>query len=257
MMLLDDEPIIIEGLAKTVDWQGNGFTLSATARNGVEGLEIFEREQPDAVITDIRMRQMDGLQFIRKLRERGYDTEIAVLTAFDVFDYAKTACSLGVTEFILKPINDEDLEKALSHMLENLKRKAKEKDTVESARKLRSLLNELVSEPGETSKNPIVRAAVEYTRAHISETSLSLMIVAKECSVSADYLGKLFKKHMHIAYNQYLNRERIKLACRLLLDERFSVGDVASAVGYESQSYFQLNFKKETGMTPRGYRIQK
>lgn len=257
IMLLDDEPIIIEGLSKTVDWEKNGFLLVATGENGIVGLQKLEQMHIDAVITDIRMRQMDGLAFIRRIREQGRDTVCAILTAYDVFDYAKEACSLGVTEFILKPINDIDLEKALAHMKETLDKRAYERDTVESAKKLKSLLNEMVSSSGKpVSGNLIVQAAMEYTMEHISDTALSVSAAANACSVSTDYLGKLFKKYTHMTYSQYLNRERIKLACRLLLDETISIGDVASAVGYDSQSYFQLNFRKETGMTPRGYRMQ-
>lgn len=123
LMVIDDEPILLEGLIGNIPWRTCGFELACTARNGIEGLEKYIEYQPDAILTDIRMRSMDGLEFIRQIRLMDEQTEIAVMSAYDVFEYAQQACKLGVTEYILKPILDEHLQKTLSNMHARLEKK--------------------------------------------------------------------------------------------------------------------------------------
>lgn len=120
LMLLDDEPILLEGLARQTDWQAYGFELVCTARHGFDGLEKFMDYQPDAVMTDIRMRFMNGLDFIRQVRRLDPDVEIAVMSAYDVFEYAQQACELGVTDYLLKPIAEEKLAGVLRTMHQRL-----------------------------------------------------------------------------------------------------------------------------------------
>lgn len=123
IMLLDDEPILLEGLARNTDWRAHGFELACTARHGFDGLEKFLEFQVDAILTDIRMRFMDGLDFIRQVRRIQPDVEIAVMSAYDVFEYAQSACELGVVDYLLKPILDERLAQVLDTMHARLEKR--------------------------------------------------------------------------------------------------------------------------------------
>ena len=123
IMLLDDEPILLEGLVRQTDWEAHGFELVCTARNGFDGLEKFLDHQPDAILTDIRMRFMNGLDFIRQIHHINADVEIAVMSAFDVFEYAQQACNLGVTDYLLKPIADHKLSDVLNTMYQRLEKR--------------------------------------------------------------------------------------------------------------------------------------
>jgi two-component system, response regulator YesN len=117
LMLLDDEPILLDGLLHTVDWAAEGFEVVCTAHHGFEGIEQYLDNQPDAIITDIRMRFMDGLDFIRAIRRMDQDVEIAIMSAYDVFDHAQRALELGVSEYLLKPLDP----KKIAHCLEQLR----------------------------------------------------------------------------------------------------------------------------------------
>ena len=123
MMLLDDEPILLEGLARQTDWERCGFELVCTARHGFDGIEKFLDYQPDAILTDIRMRFMSGLDFIRQVRHVDSEVEIAVMSAYDVFEYAQQACALGVTDYLLKPIQEQQLSGVLENMRLRLDRR--------------------------------------------------------------------------------------------------------------------------------------
>lgn len=123
LMLLDDEPILLAGLSSQIDWKSYGFELVCTARHGFDGLEKFLDYQPDAILTDIRMRFMNGLDFIREIRQIDSEVEIAVMSAYDVFEYAQKACSLGVTDYLLKPIRDDKLAAVLNTMHQRIEKR--------------------------------------------------------------------------------------------------------------------------------------
>lgn len=120
IMLLDDEPLLLEGLAETIDWAAAGFQVIATARHGLEGIERYIDCQPDVVLTDIRMRFMDGLDFIREIRRLNDQAEVLVMSAYNNFEYAQTACALGASDYLLKPIQPGLLEAALSKIRDRL-----------------------------------------------------------------------------------------------------------------------------------------
>lgn len=120
ILLIDDEPILLDGLMHTVDWFGNGFDVVLTARNGFEGIEQYIDHQPDAILTDIRMRFMDGLDFIRQIRRLDPKVEILIMSAYDVFEHAQKACELGVMEYLLKPIKPDKLTQSLQALKKRL-----------------------------------------------------------------------------------------------------------------------------------------
>ena len=87
-VIIDDEPIIVKGLEKTIKWEDLGCVVAGTAGNGAEGLELIRREKPDILITDICMPKMDGLAMIAALRSEFPDMEVTILTGYRDFDYA-------------------------------------------------------------------------------------------------------------------------------------------------------------------------
>lgn len=126
VQLVDDEPIIRNGLSKMIEWEKLGFEISCLAQNGKQALEQLEGEKVDLIITDIEMPIMNGLTFISQVRDlehNGPDREIIILTAYDDFEYAKTAIRYGVTEYVLKPIDSEELTKTLLQIKVNLDQK--------------------------------------------------------------------------------------------------------------------------------------
>ena len=123
VVLVDDEPIIVEGLSRSVEWEKWNCKVVATAHDGLEGRKIIEEVNPDIVFMDICMPEMNGLVMIAAINSQFPDLEVSVLTGFRDFEYAREAIRLGVTRFLLKPSNMDEIEEAISVMCENLKRK--------------------------------------------------------------------------------------------------------------------------------------
>jgi two-component system response regulator YesN len=125
VLIADDERIIREGIANSINWEENGFTLLGTATDGIDAYEKIKDSSPDIVITDIIMPGMNGLDLIAKVSEEYKDITFIILSGHGEFDYANRAMSFGVKHYILKPCD----ESAIIPVLEKVK---KEKDEKES-----------------------------------------------------------------------------------------------------------------------------
>ena len=114
VLLVDDEEEVFQVIMKKLDWESMGFSIAGYARNGVEALEMAEELQPDVVMTDIKMPYMDGLTLCKKLKELYQKVKVIIFSGFDEFEYAKEAIKIEAEEYILKPINSNELGKCLS-----------------------------------------------------------------------------------------------------------------------------------------------
>ncbi len=120
VMLVDDEPDAREAIARCVKWEEIGYTVVAEAENGEEALEKAEQFAPDVVLTDIQMPFMDGLTFCKKLKELMPQVRIIIFSGYDEFEYAQEAIRLEAEEYILKPINSDELTKVFGRIRERL-----------------------------------------------------------------------------------------------------------------------------------------
>ena len=126
VLLVDDEEEVRNAIEQRINWEELGFEVIGKAQNGVKAMEIAEKLQPDVVITDIKMPYMNGLELARNLKEENPGVRILILTGFDEFEYAKEAVHLEIEEYILKPINANELSECLKR-LKNVLDKEREK----------------------------------------------------------------------------------------------------------------------------------
>ena len=109
VFLCEDEFVVREGIKNNIDWAGNGYEFTGEASDGELALPLIRKLEPDIVITDIKMPFMDGLELSRIIRRELPFTEIVLLTGYEEFDYAKQAISIGVAQYLTKPISGDDL----------------------------------------------------------------------------------------------------------------------------------------------------
>ena len=131
VLLVDDEEEVIQVIMKKIDWNALGFAVIGSASNGVRALEMAEKYQPDVVMTDIKMPYMDGLELARRLKKEMPTVRILLFTGFDEFEYAKEAVHLEVEEYILKPVNSQELTEVFGRLKKTLDQDREEKRSVE------------------------------------------------------------------------------------------------------------------------------
>ena len=184
------------------------------------------------------MPGMDGLKMIAALRVEFPEMQISILTGYRDFDYAQQAIRLGVTRFLLKPSNMDEIEEAVQVMAENLKKCniTGEEDESEN-----------------TAGSFIVKNALAYIQENYNK-KISLSEVAENTFVSQWHLSKLLNKHLEKSFSEILNSIRIDKAKELLKDPSLRIGDVAEEVGFLDMAHFSRVFKKIEGISANEYR---
>lgn len=242
VVVVDDEPIIVKGLTKLVPWEKYDCKVVSTAGDGMEGIQVIRKYRPDIIFSDIYMPKMNGLLMAAALKSEFEDTELTILTGYRDFDLAQEAIRIGVTRFILKPSNMEELEEALLVMVQNLQR--------------RGITGEEDTAAGETKAAAgsfLVNKALEYMRKNYRQ-KVTLTDVAEGVFVSQWHLSKLLNHHTGQSFSELLNHIRIEEAKKRLEDPALRVGDVAEQVGFTDVAHFSRVFKKITGISANEYR---
>ena len=157
IILVDDEEEVRKGIIRKINWETLGFEVVGDAENGQDALEKIEQFDPDVIMTDIRMPYMDGLELTAKIRQKYPSMKVLIFSGYDDFEYAQQAIKLNVTEYILKPVNVEELTEILTRVRENLDREIEQRRNLDLLREsyLKSLpilrelfLNELINGNG-------------------------------------------------------------------------------------------------------------
>ena len=246
--IIDDEPIIVEGLSKTIDWSKWDARVVGFAYDGLQGLELIRNEKPDILISDIAIPNMDGLAMIAAVKSEFPYMQIAILTGYRDFDYAKEAISLGVTRFLLKPSKHDEIEEAITAMTDKLRQFGHL--NTETAEETAEDDNEILENPASSF---IVNNALKFIRDNYRE-KLKLVDVADHIYVSQWHLSKLLNKHTGKNFSEILNGIRIEKAKELLKDPAYRIVDIAEAVGFLDLAHFSRVFKKTCGISANDYR---
>lgn len=240
VLVVEDEEMIRKGIVLAVDWAALDCVVVGEAANGLEALDAVERLDPSLIITDLKMPQMDGIEMLRRLRERGNQAYVIILTAYDSFTYAQSALRLGAVDFLLKPFHDGDLERAVTAL-----RRRMGAGTGEEERSFPGL------KKGDKSK--YVLEAMDYIGEHYNDPNIGIGAIAQHLGLSEGHLSHTFKKETDYTLLNYLTRYRVHKAMELLRDCRVKVYEVAEQVGYRDITHFSATFKKLVGMSPSEY----
>jgi two-component system, response regulator YesN len=136
LLIVDDEYFIRYGLEHTVEWEEYGIELVGSVKNGIEALEYIKKYEPDIVITDIKMPEMDGVELIRQIRKQFTGIKVIVISGYDDFEYVKESLVYGVENYILKPINEDELSGTLVNVVDKIENEESEKSRYINNKKL-------------------------------------------------------------------------------------------------------------------------
>ncbi len=247
VLVVDDEILVRNGIVMETAWDAAGCEVVAEAGNGIEALEAVHKYNPDLIICDIRMPQMDGIEMLKKLREEKNEVYVVFLTAYSDFQYAQSALKLSASDYLLKPYEEGELEQTLL----NIKTQLEQKQTYGNETQEEDVLSQTALKRGDKSK--YVMEALNYISENYQNQEISVVMIADSLGLSDGHLSHIFKKETDYTLNAYITRYRIRAAMKLLKNCRYKVYEVAEMVGYRDINYFSTTFKKIVGVNPSEY----
>lgn len=257
VLLVDDEERVLDTLESRIKWRQCGISHVFRADNIAAAKEIIQKFLPEILITDIEMPNGSGIDLMAWLKENKIENKRIVITCHPDFDYMRKSMQLGSVDYILKPIDYEELFFILSRM-------TSEMDQAKVPGELQESLHILTEEGksvranyvGEYISEQVEKVAKEYIRRHISE-EISIADISEILHCSEKHLSREFKRQTGLTVTEYIIGERITMAKALLTETEWSIQTIASRVGYEDYSYFTRIFKKMTNESPSQYRTEK
>lgn len=241
LLILDDDIQIREGIKNGVDWENLGFDEVQSAGDGIAGLVAAREMAPDIVLSDVRMPGMDGLEFLRAVKELFPRVKVILVSGYDDFEYLQKAIRYGADAYELKPVKIQNLLR----LVEELKEKA-------SAEKALP-----VPEIPEKKYSPFadrrINRAVEYVHTHLG-ADLSIRVLGQELRMSPNYFCSLFRKKAGLTFNSFVNKTRLEASVYLLEHTDQRISEIADNMGFRDSVYFTQVFKKVYGCSPSEYR---
>ena len=124
VIIVDDEPVIRRGLRETIEWDALGLEVAGEAADGNEALKLIREIRPEILITDIRMPDMDGIRLIQELKKLDLNVKITILSGYSDYQYLKEAIRLGVDNYLLKPIDNDELISNLKNTVDEIEKES-------------------------------------------------------------------------------------------------------------------------------------
>ena len=135
IFLVEDEIVMREGIKNNIDWEREGFNFVGEASDGELAYPLIQKTHPDILITDIRMPFMDGLELSRLVKQEMPDLKIIILSGYDEFEYAKEAISIGITDYLVKPIGGAQLLEAVKKVAQTVEEEKQQRQFLETFQK--------------------------------------------------------------------------------------------------------------------------
>lgn len=235
IVVVDDEIRIVEGLKKIISNMRIGCDVAAAFTDSEEAYRYIKerKNEINLLITDINMPGLSGFELIEKVREYHPGLPCIILTGYEKFDYARKAISLGVLQYLLKPVDIKEFTQVIRSLVE-----ASEK--LQPKNKCANLQKEVLY-----IKKEIDSDCKEFD---MSES-------AQKLGYSKEYLYRLFRKEMNVGVNEYLTEVRLEKARQYMTEStNLKIYEACKMVGYEDPVYFSKLFKKKYGVLPKDYR---
>jgi Response regulator containing CheY-like receiver domain and AraC-type DNA-binding domain len=235
LVIIEDENLLREGLIQMIDFEHFQCVLAGEASNGKEGIELILREKPDIVLLDLYIPLINGFEVLKRTKKL-VDYEIIIITGHAEFEYAQKAISLGVSDYLLKPIEKRSLNEAL------LKAIAKRAPLSENSQ--------------DQEYSFYTMRVLDHISNHLDK-NLSINEISKDLNISGDHLNRIFKQDTGETIHRVIIQKRIEEACILLRKENSKVYEVAHQVGFNDYKYFYQVFRKIMQQSPKAYQAEK
>lgn len=239
VIVAEDENLIAKNIARHIEAENQNFKVIGMYSNGEDAFNAVKEQLPDVVFTDISMPVMTGLELAARIHESFSHIKCVILTGYADFEYAKEALHYDVEDYLLKPLNMDELRKVLKNLELSL---PAIKGVLSSDTK-----GDLSD--SNYSAEEIVILVKEYVQKNYAK-ELDLNSIADALGFSSSYLTKVFNKVEQTTPSKYIRNYRMGIAKQLLLDKNMTIAQVAECVGYNDPFHFSKSFKQTYGVSP-------
>lgn len=250
LLFVEDEIYTRNGILHSINWPALGIDRVESAGDGRAGLERL-KIKPDILLTDIRMPFLSGLELATIAKKQDANCEIIILSSHSDKEYLFTAISLSTVAYIEKPVDIDELKKAIELAVcrrkQSLRIRKLDADPVGISQVIAPLLEK--ADLGHST-----RLMLEYLEGHYQDPDLSVDHLASIVHLSTVYVSSIFKEETGHNLKRIITDLRLMHAKEMLSRTNLSIADIALSVGYRSSNYFSKLFRKETGLTPNEYR---
>lgn len=236
VVIVDDEPLVLKGLRKIINWEAHGFIVIATFSDPEQAIKIIPNLRPNLVITDVQMPEISGIELLEAISNIK-DIKFAILSAYDKFEYAQKSLKYGIVRYLLKPTNPNDL----IELLEAVKNEIDEDESnvvADNSFGQRIKFSEIV----------------DYIDKNYSDKNLSLRLLSDKFHIGYSYLSTQFKKEAGVNFITYLSGIRISNVMFFLQKTEKSITQIALECGYQNSQTLYYSFKNQVGISPKEYK---
>ncbi len=243
MLIVDDEPNILKGMSRTLDWNKYGIGRIETAQSYEEAVVKAIEMKPDIGIFDVCIGETRGYDLINRLNEMNLKTQYIMMSGYEEFHYVRESLRCGAKDYLLKPVDNERLRKIIEKIIiedlhgeiPNIKGDEKDIDPVLQVRydTFSNLINKILL---------IVRS--DYAQ------NLTLKSIADKFKMNGTYLGQIFLKGTHLKFSEYLMVYRLLMAREKILKTDEKISYIAYSVGYSNLNYFYSHFHDYFDLSP-------
>ena len=241
VLVADDEKLIAKNIAKSIEQLNPCFEVVSICTDGKEALDYLSEHPIHVVFTDIRMPEMDGLELAKQIFSNHPYIQCVIISGYNDFDYARSAISYQVKNYLLKPIDKEELRKCLTDIETHLHTAFADLETVSSQEK---------------STEELVSLVKEFIQRNYQKT-LDLSAMADTLGFSSAYLTKIFTRHEGMPPSKYIKKYRMTIAKQLLLTTDIPISVIAEQTGFSDQFHFSKTFRAAEGLSPSEYRTKR
>lgn len=259
IILVEDEFYIRETLKRTVDWNEEGYEIIGEATNGEQAVAKTKELQPDLVLLDINLPDMNGFEVISQLKQQGVAARIIIITGYDTFEFAKKAISYGVTEYLLKPVIPAELSAALRKVKEDIHTEEnKEKvfhQLTDDICRLIPMVDEKVLKShtqiamDQESNHVMIQKIKQFVNENLADEKLNVEYVSQKMFLNLSYLSHFFKKETDQGLREYIFTQRMDHAYEIAMNSGKGLAEIAELVGFKDADYFGKCFKRHFGIS--------
>lgn len=235
LLIVDDEVTIRTSLANFIPWEQEGFEVAGVCADGKEAIDFFNENKIDALLIDIMMPRVTGIEVAKYIFENNLNIKIVLLSAHGEFDYARSSMRYGVRYYILKPTKYEELKQVFSELRMEL-----DKENMEDVEEYEEYLG-------------IIEQIKKYIDDNYEDASLEA--ISEMFHLNLHYISRLFKKKTNMNFSDYLTQVRMEKARLMLRNPESLISEICCRVGYTDPRSFSKAFKKYFGVSPREYKI--